>query len=154
MVARAIWFRRNKLIFYGHFQHPDETYRGALKSLEDYRMWKQMEITRQPSMGQNPHIAAWRPPPPGTVKINYDAALDLQQGYVGVGIIARDHMGIFLGARSLVQKFKVQNPSQLLELFCLVRKPVFWMSFLKGTLYRLYRRLIRIPHTFRIPAIS
>jgi hypothetical protein len=44
VVARAIWFRRKKLIFYGHFQHPDETYKGALKSLEVYRMCKQMKI--------------------------------------------------------------------------------------------------------------
>ncbi|XP_062151892.1 uncharacterized protein LOC133860272 [Alnus glutinosa] len=75
-------------------QHPDETYRGALKSLEVYRMCKQIEIIRQPSMEQVPHIAAWCPPPQGTVKINYDAALDTQQGYVGVEIVARDHMGI------------------------------------------------------------
>jgi hypothetical protein len=87
VVARAIWFRRNKLIFYGHVRHPDETYRGALKSLEDFRMSKQLEIIRQPSLGnlgQNPHVGAWRLPPPGTVKINFDAALDVQQGYVGV----------------------------------------------------------------------
>jgi hypothetical protein len=50
-------------------------------------MCMQMEITRQPSMGQNPHIAAWRPPPQGTVKINYDAALDIQQGYVEWGLL-------------------------------------------------------------------
>jgi hypothetical protein len=69
VVARAIW------------------YRGALKSLEDFRMSKQLEIIRQPSLGnlgQNPHVGAWRLPPPGTVKINFDAALDVQQGYVGV----------------------------------------------------------------------
>lgn len=111
MVARAIWFRRNKLIFYGHFQHPDETYRGALKSLEDSRMSKQLEIIRQLSLGnlgQNPHVGTWCPPPPSTVKINFDAALDVQQGYVGVGLIAWDHMGLFLGARNLVHKLKVQ----------------------------------------------
>jgi hypothetical protein len=67
-----------------------------------------MEITRQPSMEQIPHIAAWCPPPQGIVKMNYDAVLDTQQGYVGVGIVAREHMGILMGARSLVQKFKVQ----------------------------------------------
>jgi hypothetical protein len=49
-------------------------------------------------MEQIPHIAAPRPPPQGTVKINYDAALDTQQGYVGVGIVGRDHMGILMGA--------------------------------------------------------
>jgi hypothetical protein len=74
-------------------------------------MSKQLEIIRQPSLGnlgQNPHVGAWRLPPPGTVKINFDAALDVQQGYVGVWLIARDHMGLFLGARSLVHKSKVQ----------------------------------------------
>jgi hypothetical protein len=127
--------------------------------LEDYRMCKHMEITRQPSMRQNPHIAAWRPPPQGTVKINYDAALDIQQGYVEVGIVARDHMGIFLGAQSFVQKFKAQ--AKIAESIAALGGAVMfnkeaglWMSFLKGTRYRLYRRLIRIPHTFRIPAIS
>jgi ribonuclease HI len=74
-------------------------------------MSKQLEITREPSLcnlGQNPHFEAWRPPPPGAVKINFDAALDAQQGYVGVGIIARDHMSLFMGARSIVYKVKMQ----------------------------------------------
>jgi ribonuclease HI len=71
-----------------------------------------LEIIREPSLGnlgQNLHFEAWCPPPPGAVKINFDAALDAQQGYVGVGIIARDHMGLFLGARSIVYKLKVQT---------------------------------------------
>jgi hypothetical protein len=60
------------------------------------------------NLGQNPHVGAWRPPPPSNVKINFDAALDVQQGYVSVGLIAHDHIGLFLGARSLVHKLKVQ----------------------------------------------
>jgi ribonuclease HI len=74
-------------------------------------MSKQLEIIREPSLGhlgQNLHFEAWCPPPPGVVKINFDAALDVQQRYVGVGIIAWDHMGFFLGARSIIYKLKVQ----------------------------------------------
>jgi len=43
----------------------------------------------------------------GFVKINWDAAVNKKKGYIGVGIIARDCMGQFLGARSFCQKIRI-----------------------------------------------
>jgi hypothetical protein len=59
------------------------------------------------NLRQHPHTVVWRPAPSGTVKINFDVAINNQKGYIGVWLIARDHMGIFLGAQSPVHKLKV-----------------------------------------------
>jgi ribonuclease HI len=97
------------VLFEGHFVHPDEVFNGALKSLAEYKECLQMEVTQLPSgsnLNQNFHHDVWCPPPLGFVKINWDAAVNKHEGYIGVGIIARDCMGQFLGARSFCQKIR------------------------------------------------
>lgn len=37
VVARETWFRRNKLVFEEVFLHPDEVYKGAIKSRGDFK---------------------------------------------------------------------------------------------------------------------
>lgn len=44
------------------------------------------------------------PPPKGIIKVNWDASVNINAGYVGVGIIARDGGRNFLGARSVTKK--------------------------------------------------
>jgi hypothetical protein len=37
------------------------------------------------------------PPPNGVIKIKWDAAINKTKGCIGLGIMARDCMGLFLG---------------------------------------------------------
>jgi hypothetical protein len=64
-VTRAIWFRRNTMLFEGHFTHPDEVFNGSLKSLAEFKECQQMDIPQQPSgpnLNQNIHPTVWCPP--------------------------------------------------------------------------------------------
>jgi hypothetical protein len=45
----------------------------------------------------------WQPPPNGAIKINWDASINSEEGCIGLGIVAWDCMGGFLGARSMMQ---------------------------------------------------
>ncbi|KAH7570019.1 hypothetical protein JRO89_XS05G0033100 [Xanthoceras sorbifolium] len=40
----------------------------------------------------------WSPPAAGLWKINTDAALDLDRGLVGIGVVVRDHQGLVCGS--------------------------------------------------------
>jgi len=48
------------------------------------------------------------PPPSGSVKINWDAALNKNRGFIGLGCVALDWMGNFLGAKCTFQQTMVE----------------------------------------------
>jgi hypothetical protein len=52
---------------------------------------------------------AWRRPPHGVYKINWDVGLDEKTGRLGVGVIIRDSEGMVIAARSLTIQIK-QDP--------------------------------------------
>ncbi|KAK0583850.1 hypothetical protein LWI29_003986 [Acer saccharum] len=52
-------------------------------------------------------IKNWIPPNSGTYKVNVDAALDLERGKFGAGIVIRDHSGRILKAAALVVEGRV-----------------------------------------------
>jgi len=78
-VARAIWFRRNKMLFEGLFTYPDEVFYGALNSLAESKDCQHIDFPQQSSvsnLNQNAHHAFWCPPPSGFIKINWGAAVN------------------------------------------------------------------------------
>ncbi|XP_021722410.1 uncharacterized protein LOC110689887 [Chenopodium quinoa] len=54
----------------------------------------------------------WKPPPQGCIKINYDAALNID-GWVGLGAVARNQLGEVLFAG--VRRYKAQWTPELAE---------------------------------------
>jgi hypothetical protein len=50
-------------------------------------------------------VAAWKKPPQGSIKINWDAAVDKQKGKIGMGVIARDHSGQVIAMLSGPKEF-------------------------------------------------
>ena len=51
-----------------------------------------------------PNPTRWAPPPIDIVKINWDAAVNVEQGCIGLGCVARSSTGCFLAARCVVKK--------------------------------------------------
>jgi hypothetical protein len=97
------------MLFEGFFTHLDEVFYGALKALAEYKDCQQMEFPHNSSasnLNQNAHRAVWCLPPSGFIKINWDAAVNKKDGYIGVEIIARDCRGQFLGAWSFFPENK------------------------------------------------
>jgi hypothetical protein len=54
-----------------------------------------------------PTLRRWVPPPIDFVKINWDAAVSVQQGCIGLGCVARSSTRCFLVARFVVKKISV-----------------------------------------------
>ena len=97
-IKRCLWNRRNAL----HFCRPAQALSnisavaGAL--LQEFIA---SQITEDP----RPRPSArhqWRPPEPGFVKVNFDAALFNHSNSAGLGVIVRDWRGVSLGALSML----------------------------------------------------
>jgi ribonuclease HI len=57
----------------------------------------------------------WLKPPEGTIKVNFDAAINKNSGLLGLGVIARDCMGFVLGARRLSKYMVIDaHPAELM----------------------------------------
>jgi ribonuclease HI len=92
VIARLLWLRRNKFIFENGFQTPMELSRIAQVQVESFN---------EAEKGRRGHrscpisvgVQIWNKPPLGVVKLNWDAAVNVKEQKMGLGIIARDHTG-------------------------------------------------------------
>ncbi|GLT53434.1 hypothetical protein SLA2020_267040 [Shorea laevis] len=91
VVARAMWFQRNARV-HGRQIGPPHTVVG--QALEHLEAFQQATSRQRPQVvTDSPTIHRWQAPPKGFVKINWDAAVDLVNHRMGIGVIARDPTG-------------------------------------------------------------
>ena len=83
--------------------------RSSLKLLEDFQSANE-KLSRPRTENQNG--AAWKPPPPGSFKVNVDGALFSKSKLSSVGVIVRDEEGNVIAAMSR----KKNLPLRVLEL--------------------------------------
>jgi hypothetical protein len=126
-IARRIWLRRNKFIFENFFTHPQVVYKEAYEAYGNYcRVHLQEEHGGHIREVTEPPVALtnWQPSLNGIIKVNWDASLSMKDRYVGIGIVAQDHSGNFMGARTIAKKvvgsLKLAETMAALEavLFC------------------------------------
>jgi ribonuclease HI len=75
----------------------------AAENLQDFTLSQQegqCEISHQ-EQDKLSATKIWQPPPPDLIKVNWDAATNIKEGCIGIGIVARDCGGHVLGAKSM-----------------------------------------------------
>ena len=87
----------------GSFEHPTNLLRNAKKELEEF------QSTNSKAVGANSEdhtrqAVLLKPLPSNFIKINWDAASSKENKCSGLGIIAKDHKGNCLAARSLTYR--------------------------------------------------
>ncbi|XP_037491749.1 uncharacterized protein LOC119369496 [Jatropha curcas] len=93
MILWSLWEARNAAVWKGVFQDQWHVKRKAGSVLNDWeRAQTVVQRTHQPAQ-----LVQWSRPPEGTLKINVDGAC-FSTGYAGVGYVARDCNGAFIGA--------------------------------------------------------
>jgi hypothetical protein len=108
VTTHKIWLRRNSVVFGGPVQSPSYLLKGVTEELNEF----------QKSIVDSVHLATggflsptqWTIPAEGDVKINWDAALDVQNRLMGIGIIARDSAGRVMAAMSSVVPY-IKDPT-------------------------------------------
>lgn len=71
VMARIIWFRRNGVVHGGEFTHPQQVFREASASIEEFQRVEGLSMT-VPSPTPAGSQALWRPPPSSLFKVNWD----------------------------------------------------------------------------------
>ncbi|XP_042952202.1 uncharacterized protein LOC122289284 [Carya illinoinensis] len=102
---RMLWMRRNELVFDKKFRSPMSAIRATKESLQEYQAANQMlkrgnSLAKAVRQGQH-----WELPKEKFVKTNWDAAVDLKNKKVGIGIIIRDEKGDVLAAACGQRKY-------------------------------------------------
>jgi len=107
VVARLIWMRRNSFVFEGLFSPPLHLIQQANATLEEF---KATTVHGEPRLlVRTPMIHKWIKPPLGSIKVNWDASLDINGKRMGMGIVARDDSGSFLAAVVLTMPY-IRDP--------------------------------------------
>lgn len=79
----------------------------STKSISDWQKAKQNKIQTQilNVSVNNKSLQKWKPPREGCLKLNVDASIKLGSDSFAVGLILRDHHGVFVGVRPLVSRW-------------------------------------------------
>ncbi|XP_062152012.1 uncharacterized protein LOC133860414 [Alnus glutinosa] len=94
----------------GTIEDPNNTHAAAVSNVDEFkRCMQQDEPISSPMLGDAQMPSFWKPPPPGVIKINFDAAMNKQAGFLGIGIVARDCMGNLLGAKRLTVRLATNS---------------------------------------------
>ncbi|XP_062176146.1 uncharacterized protein LOC133881223 [Alnus glutinosa] len=97
-IARLLWMRRNKWVFYGQFSPPVQVLKQAREAMDSFA------ITHTPSTQavQVPVrcMLKWIKPIQGEVKCNWDAAINSKNRCMGVGVVVRDDKGRDVAAKA------------------------------------------------------
>ncbi|KAF5465302.1 hypothetical protein F2P56_015322 [Juglans regia] len=122
-ITRLLWHRRNEVVHGKELRHPNSILH---KAYEDTRLFKVAKNQVNP-LGVNlcpEDKLSWKKPPDGKYKINWDAAINVSLGVLGIGAIIRDSQGMVLGtirARRFisVSPFKAEAYAMLMAIiFC------------------------------------
>ncbi|XP_012846837.1 PREDICTED: uncharacterized protein LOC105966804 [Erythranthe guttata] len=98
-VCWAIWFYRNRFLFEDKEVDALTTISLAQKFMNQLRQPSARVLSNQALRVTSD--SRWLLPSTGVIKINFDAAVNANDGLVGVGIIARDHCGGCVGWMSI-----------------------------------------------------
>ncbi|OMO73078.1 reverse transcriptase [Corchorus capsularis] len=95
-----LWKARNALIFEGQIGDPKQVW---INVQHEFNEFTSATVTTNSAGAHMRQRTTWQPPPVEFIKINCDAAFDLNSGKAGIAAVCRDHSGaIVQGASGLI----------------------------------------------------
>lgn len=107
MALWNIWNSRNNFVFCNLDEDPKIIWDRAVAFCQEFRLHN---LSLPPMLPKPTRDKKWSKPPPGTIKINIDAAWD--NGKAGIGILGRHNDGFVVGG-SIVFKEILLMPAGL-----------------------------------------
>ncbi|XP_041011371.1 uncharacterized protein LOC121255160 [Juglans microcarpa x Juglans regia] len=91
---RGLWMRMNNFIFDNKFMNPSSIIRSARESLEEYHLAEEgLPVSSREWVSRVEVIQKWSPPGANSFKVNWDAACNIKQRKMRIGVIIRDENG-------------------------------------------------------------
>ncbi|XP_062155330.1 uncharacterized protein LOC133863403 [Alnus glutinosa] len=97
---REVWLRRNKFVFQRGFIPPEQPVLRAKSTASGFQDALQKEPSSNGIVGRT--LPKWQVPAGGWLKLNWDAALNMQSKKMGIGIVVRNEKGEFVAAMARV----------------------------------------------------
>ncbi|MED6132411.1 hypothetical protein PIB30_018802 [Stylosanthes scabra] len=96
-----LWCGRNLLVFQREASEPEQLVDRALRDFSEFSTAsiRNRTVPQQPSPGSDSN-SHWSPLPPGTFKLNFDAACNYD-GRRGVGVVIRNEDGVVNAAATM-----------------------------------------------------
>lgn len=98
VIACEIWKRRNSVLHGGNFVHPKRLIQEAEELLSQFRRANENNLSQVAETTRTLQVR-WTNPPPNSYKANWDAAKNLKEKRIGIGVIIRDNMGPVFAAQ-------------------------------------------------------
>ena len=101
-IARRIWLRRNDVMHGGGgvFVHPNTIVHRSQSALDEFSMVSFDQYMKQ-SMLTTHGVKQWCAPESGWVKVNWDASIDHENGWMGYRAEVRDEHGLVVAAQCM-----------------------------------------------------
>lgn len=112
MVAWAIWQCRNKLRLKEDNTPIHKVYKSALSLLTEF--WQKKPSHTGQRFSRPTH---WTPPPPNSVKVNFDGTVFGDSNEAGVGVVVRNDRGVVRAA--LLEKILMPSSVEVLRCWLL-----------------------------------
>ena len=111
--AWTVWNQRNAMVHGGQIKNPCWLNRRATDYLDEYRKaQEQLVVSNTTSNGHH-----WKPPPQTMYKLNFDAAVFMEQQSSGIGAIIRNAQGQVMARMSAKGPY-VRNSEEAEALAC------------------------------------
>ncbi|KAK3187896.1 hypothetical protein Dsin_027457 [Dipteronia sinensis] len=109
-----VWFIRNSVVHGAASQTLLEVSHWARRFLAKMYGCKQLKLKVAPIRD-----VKWRPPDTGCYKINCDVVVDVEEGFIGIGVAVRDSTGFVMASSS--QRITTTYSSQVAETVAITR---------------------------------
>ncbi|XP_074378321.1 uncharacterized protein LOC141719854 [Apium graveolens] len=102
-VLWGMWFFRNRRVWDNKVVTGRVAIDWSSKSISDWKKAKHLKAQNQvlSVRASNKSLQKWKPPREGCLKLNVDASIKLGSDLFTVGLVLRDHHGIFVGGKAI-----------------------------------------------------
>jgi hypothetical protein len=97
-LTRLLWLRGNEFLHEGRFTNPNVLVQMANSKVMEFNKLHEGNAT-EPTLAGRENMQNWKPPEADILKANWDAALNIKGGKMGMGVVIRDHAGGFRAAK-------------------------------------------------------
>ena len=122
----GIWFWRNKKVWEDRIVPANTAMELAFNTVHEWRKARKQEEPASTNRSNADSLSnrKWRPLPQGMLKVNVDASVFPQSEIFSVGMVVRDHNGMFIAAKVM----SLPRPGTILEAESIgVREALSWI---------------------------
>lgn len=123
-VLWGVWFWRNNKVWNNKLVAASVAMAESCRSIDNWREARKKLQVQKPSRAVNID-SRWTPPEAGALKVNVDVSIREGAESFGIGMVLRDHEGVFMAGKTLC----LQAPSSVFEGEAIgVREALSWIA--------------------------